>query len=73
MADDGTIYFTDASYKYKLHDFIWDILEGRPYGRLLSFDPVTKEIQVLARDLYFPNGIAVSPDQDYVVFCETPM
>ncbi|KAJ0040857.1 hypothetical protein Pint_28634 [Pistacia integerrima] len=43
IAEDGIIYFTDASYKYNLADYIWDILEGKPFGRLLSFDPVTKE------------------------------
>ncbi|KAJ4845788.1 hypothetical protein Tsubulata_041453 [Turnera subulata] len=73
IADDGTIYFTDASYKYDFHNFMGDILEGKPYGRFLSYDPITKQTTVLARDLYFPNGVAVSPDQDYVVFCETPM
>ncbi|KAJ6774787.1 PROTEIN STRICTOSIDINE SYNTHASE-LIKE 5-LIKE [Salix purpurea] len=56
-----------------LHEFLWDILEGKPYGRAMSYDPVTKETKVLAHDLYFANGIAVSPDQQYVVFCETPM
>ncbi|XP_002521695.2 protein STRICTOSIDINE SYNTHASE-LIKE 5 [Ricinus communis] len=73
IAEDGTIYFTDASYKYDLHDFMWDILEGKPYGRLMSFDPATKETKVLVRDLHFANGVAVSPNQEFVVFCETPM
>ncbi|XP_010033573.2 protein STRICTOSIDINE SYNTHASE-LIKE 6 [Eucalyptus grandis] len=73
VASDGTIYFTDASYKYTFGEFIWDILEGRPHGRLLSYDPATKETQVLARDLYFPNGIALSPNQSFVIFCETIM
>ncbi|KAI6671591.1 hypothetical protein NL676_006476 [Syzygium grande] len=55
VARDGTIYFTDASYKF------------------LSYDPATKETKVLARDLYFPNGVALSPDQSFVIFCETVM
>ncbi|KAJ4845789.1 hypothetical protein Tsubulata_041454 [Turnera subulata] len=73
IADDGTIYFTDASYKYNLEEDRWDILGGRPHGRFLSYDPVTKQTKVLARDLYFANGVAVSPQQDYVVFCESAM
>uniref|UniRef100_A0A5B6YXQ3 Strictosidine synthase conserved region domain-containing protein n=1 Tax=Davidia involucrata TaxID=16924 RepID=A0A5B6YXQ3_DAVIN len=73
ITQDGMIYFTDASYKYNLKDFIWDLLEGRPYGRFMSYDPSTKQTKVLVRDLYFPNGVAVSPDQDFVVFCESPM
>ncbi|KAA8547576.1 hypothetical protein F0562_004005 [Nyssa sinensis] len=73
MTQDGMIYFTDASYKYSLKDFIWDFLEGRPHGRLISYDPSTKQTKVLVRDLYFANGVAVSPDQEFLIFCETPM
>ncbi|KAJ6996905.1 hypothetical protein D5086_010455 [Populus alba] len=73
IAEDGTIYFTDASYKYNLLEFFWDLLEGKPYGRAISYDPVTKETKVLAHNLYFANGVVVSPDQQYVVFCESFM
>lgn len=73
VARDGLIYFTDASYKYKLKEHLMDILEGRPYGRVLSFDPSTKETKVLVRDLFFPNGVVVSPDQNSLIFCETVM
>lgn len=73
VAKDGTVYFTDASYKYNLHEFFQDIMEGRPRGRLISFDPISKRPNVLLTDLYFANGIAVSPHQDCVIFCETPM
>lgn len=73
VAHDGMIYFTDASYKYSLAEFKWDLLEGRPHGRLLSFDPSTQKIQILVPHLYFPNGVAVSPDQTSLIFCETVM
>ncbi|XP_021908230.1 protein STRICTOSIDINE SYNTHASE-LIKE 7-like [Carica papaya] len=73
IADNGVIYFTDASYKYNFKDYMLDILEGRPYGRFMSFDPATKRTTVLVSDLYFANGVAVSPDQTHVIFCETPM
>ena len=73
VAHNGIIYFTDASYKYGLSKFIWDLLEGKPHGRLLSYDPATKTTKVLVRDLYFANGVVVTPDQNYVIFCETPV
>lgn len=73
IANDGVIYFTDASSKYTLNEVFFDFLEGRPHGRLLSFDPSTKETKVLIPDLYFANGVAVSPDQDFVIFCESAM
>uniref|UniRef100_A0A0D9XM18 Strictosidine synthase conserved region domain-containing protein n=1 Tax=Leersia perrieri TaxID=77586 RepID=A0A0D9XM18_9ORYZ len=73
VAGDGTIYFTDASHKYSLAEHMADVLEARPHGRVMSFDPSTRQTTVLARDLYFANGVAVSPDQDSLIFCETIM
>ncbi|RLN41482.1 protein STRICTOSIDINE SYNTHASE-LIKE 5-like [Panicum miliaceum] len=73
VAADGTIYFTDASYKYNLTNHMTDILEARPHGRLLSFDPATGRTAALARGLYFANGVAVSPDQSSLIYCETVM
>ncbi|KAL4645679.1 hypothetical protein ACB092_02G252000 [Castanea dentata] len=72
VAHNGIIYFSDASHKYSLSKFIYDILEGRPNGRLLSYDPATKTTKVLVRDLYFANGVMATPDQNYVIFCKTP-
>ncbi|CAH1433354.1 unnamed protein product [Lactuca virosa] len=69
----GMVYFTDATYKYNYRSALNDLLEGRPHGRLLSYDPSTKQTKVIARDLYFANGVELSPDQDFVIFCETFM
>ncbi|XP_020093372.1 protein STRICTOSIDINE SYNTHASE-LIKE 5-like [Ananas comosus] len=71
VASDGLIYFTDASYKYSLEMHMMDILSGRPHGRLISFDPSTNRTVVLVRDLYFANGVALSPDQKSLIFCES--
>ncbi|KAL5557419.1 hypothetical protein UlMin_039655 [Ulmus minor] len=73
IAENGMIYFTEASNKYSLNEFMSDIVEGKPHGRLLSYDPTTKRTRVLLHDLYFANGLAVTPDQNYVIFCETVM
>jgi sugar lactone lactonase YvrE len=71
VAEDGTIYFTDSSYKFPLTELKADILEHQPNGRLLAFDPRTKQTQIILRDLYFANGVAISPDQSFVLVCET--
>ena len=71
VAADGIVYFTDASSKYNLSVHMADIMEGRPWGRLMSFDPSTSLTEVLLKGLYFPNGVSVSPDQGSVIFCET--
>ncbi|KAJ3681952.1 hypothetical protein LUZ60_014525 [Juncus effusus] len=71
VAKDGMIYFTDASDKYNLENHMLDILEARPHGRLLSFDPSTNQTTVLVHDLYFANGVSVAPDQNSIIYCET--
>lgn len=68
---DGTIYFTDASSKFGLTDLKADLLEHRGNGRFLAYDPKTKQTRVLVRDLYFANGVAISPDQTYALVNET--
>jgi sugar lactone lactonase YvrE len=73
VADDGTAYFSDASSKYSLGQYREDILEHRPYGRLLSYDPRAKRVERVLGDLYFANGVAVSGDQSFVLVCETSM
>jgi sugar lactone lactonase YvrE len=71
VAADGTIYFTDASYKFPLTQLKADLLEHQPNGRFLAYDPRTKQTRVLLRDLYFANGVAVSPDQSFVLVNDT--
>jgi sugar lactone lactonase YvrE len=71
IATDGTIYFTDASYKFPLTQLKADLLEHQPNGRFMAYDPKTKQTRVLLRDLYFANGVAVSPDQTFVLVNST--
>jgi len=71
VAADGTIYFTDASYKFPLTQLKADVLEHQPNGRFLAYDPRTKQTRVLLNDLYFANGVAVSPDQSFVLVNDT--
>jgi sugar lactone lactonase YvrE len=68
---DGTIYFTEASRKFPMSQFANDLLEHQPNGRLLALDPLSQKPRTLLRDLYFANGVAVSPDQSFVLVCET--
>jgi sugar lactone lactonase YvrE len=73
VAPDGIIYFTDASSKFADDHFMDDILEHRPNGRLLSYNPKSGETRLVLGDLYFPNGIAVSEDSSFLLFVETSM
>jgi sugar lactone lactonase YvrE len=71
VARDGTIYFSDASDKFGFGDHMLDLLEGRPHGRLIAHDPRTGTSRVLAKDLHFANGVALSQAEDFVLVNET--
>ncbi|XP_059432040.1 protein STRICTOSIDINE SYNTHASE-LIKE 4-like [Corylus avellana] len=68
---DGTLYFSVASTKFGLHNWYLDVLEAKPHGQLLKYDPSSGETSILLDDLGFANGVALSRDQDYLVVCET--
>lgn len=71
VAADGTVFFSDASHRFGIDDYVLDLIENRPSGRLLAYDPATKTTRVLLDDLHFANGVAVSPNQEYVLVNET--
>ncbi|EPG75086.1 strictosidine synthase [Leptospira fainei serovar Hurstbridge str. BUT 6] len=71
VAKDGTVYFSDASYKYGAPEYLYDLMEGVPHGRLLKYDPRTKKTTVLLKEIFFANGVALSKNEDFVVLNET--
>ncbi|MEM9887404.1 MAG: SMP-30/gluconolactonase/LRE family protein [Bacteroidota bacterium] len=71
IAENGIVYFSDASHKFDIENYKLDLLEHRPNGRLLAYDPSTKQTETLLDNLYFANGVAVSHEQDFVLVNET--
>uniref|UniRef100_A0A5F9D4Z4 Adipocyte plasma membrane-associated protein n=1 Tax=Oryctolagus cuniculus TaxID=9986 RepID=A0A5F9D4Z4_RABIT len=71
--DGRKIYFTDSSSKWQRRDYLLLVMEGTDDGRLLEYDTVTKEVKVLLDQLRFPNGIQLSPAEDFVLVAETTM
>jgi sugar lactone lactonase YvrE len=71
VAPDGTVYFSDSSVRYPLGAWKKDLLEYRPNGRLLAWSPTSRRADVVADGLYFPNGVALTPDRSVVLVCET--
>jgi len=70
-ASDGTVYFSDVSTKFTYDRWVLDLLEAKPYGRLLKYDPITRKTTVLLDSLGFANGVALSAKEDYILICET--
>jgi sugar lactone lactonase YvrE len=53
IAKDGTIYFSDASMRYGIDEYLLDFIEGKATGRLFSFDPrspAAKRLEVSYRE-----------------------
>ena len=71
ISREGVIYFTDASSKYGQNEYLYDLLEARPHGRLIRLDPATGQINVLLDKLFFANGVALSAEEDFVLVNET--
>jgi len=71
VAGDGKVYFSDASTRFSPGELLLEVMEARPHGRLLEYDPALDRTRVLLDDLYFANGVAVSPDGRFVLVAET--
>ncbi|MDG2137739.1 MAG: SMP-30/gluconolactonase/LRE family protein [Luminiphilus sp.] len=71
IAADGTIYFSDASMGFEFHNNLLDFYEGSMTGRLFAYSPQTQSIELLLDGLFFANGVALGPDDAYVLINET--
>lgn len=78
VAADGKVYFTDASTKFGASQWggtypasLLDILEHGGHGRLLVYNPDAGKATALLTGLNFANGLAIAPDQSYVLVNET--
>lgn len=71
ISPDGKIYFTDASNRFSIDQYKFDLLEHRPNGSFYEYDPASQQLTRLLDGLYFANGVAVSADGSYVLVNET--
>lgn len=71
VGSDGTIWFSEASSRWRLPAWKMDFLESRASGRLCAWLPTTgKTLEVLG-DLHFANGVAVDPEGRFVLVVES--
>ena len=67
---DGTIWFTDSSRRFGIHHYEGDLLEHSCTGRLLRRDP-DGAVETVLDGLAFSNGVALAPDESFVLVAET--
>lgn len=71
VLSNGSILMSDSSSRFALHDFIMDLLDGRPSGKLFVFHPEQDETRVLLDGISFANGVLLSRDESFVLVAET--
>ncbi|XP_060213701.1 protein STRICTOSIDINE SYNTHASE-LIKE 5-like [Lycium barbarum] len=70
-ASDGSLYFSVVSTKFGLHEWYLDVLEAKPHGQLLKYNPSLNQTSVILDNLAFANGVTLSADEDYLIVCES--
>ncbi|HST63544.1 MAG TPA: SMP-30/gluconolactonase/LRE family protein [Mycobacteriales bacterium] len=70
VAADGTVYFTDSTDRLGIDHWQGEILQHSGTGRLLRRG-LAAETTVLLDGLQFANGVALAPDESYLVVAET--
>ncbi len=71
VARDGVVYFTDSSSRHPFSVWRRELLEHRPNGRLLRYDPADGSVDVVVDGMWFPNGVALTPDESTLLVVET--
>lgn len=70
VAPDGSIYASDFSTRNNSTDFLLELVEFRPNGRLIKIDPDGKA-SVVAKNYVFPNGVCTSHDGSSILVSST--
>ncbi|XP_021744618.1 protein STRICTOSIDINE SYNTHASE-LIKE 10-like [Chenopodium quinoa] len=67
----GVVYFTSSSTNYPRRKYMSLILSNDKTGRLLKYNPHTKQVTKLLDNLTFPNGVSLSKDGKFLLLIET--
>ncbi|GGC57251.1 SMP-30/gluconolactonase/LRE family protein [Hoyosella rhizosphaerae] len=70
VASDGSIYFSDSSTEFVIPQWRAEMIAQTGTGRLLKRSP-DGAVDVIAEGLQFANGVALAPDESFVVVAES--
>ncbi|NGN44026.1 ABC transporter permease [Mesorhizobium sp. CGMCC 1.15528] len=71
IAPDGRIFFSEATIRFDMSEWMVDALEARGNGRIICFDPRNGSTRTVISNLRFPNGICMARDGQSFFFAET--
>ncbi|CAL8070668.1 unnamed protein product [Calicophoron daubneyi] len=67
----GNLLVSQSSTKYSVRQFPYELMEGKPNGRLLVVNPNVGAWRVLTPDLHIPNGVQLHRDGNSVLVAES--
>ena len=68
--DGDVIYFVDSSDVREVNEAVDDVVEAQPRGRLFYFNEITNDLRLLISDLFFPNGLQLTPNKEEILINE---
>lgn len=71
IAPDGRVFFSEATIRYEMYDWVIDGLEARGNGRIICYDPKDDSSRTVLPSLQLPNGICVEKNGQSLLFAET--
>ncbi|WP_158814767.1 SMP-30/gluconolactonase/LRE family protein [Methylocapsa sp. S129] len=71
IAPDGRIFFSEATIRFDMSEWMVDALEARGNGRIICYDPRDRSSRTVISKLLFANGICMANDGESFFFAET--
>ncbi len=78
VAPNGKLYFSDATTRFPAEQWggtfpasVLDIVEHSKTGRVIEYDPESKQSKVVVEGLSFANGVTADPKGNFILINET--
>ena len=71
VVPDGRVFFSDASTRFDGTEYMFDVTEARPNGRVLCFDPSSGKTTTVVKNMPFPNGVCTAHDGESIFVAST--
>ncbi|KAE9555764.1 hypothetical protein FO519_000978 [Halicephalobus sp. NKZ332] len=71
VINENEVIFTDASWLYRMDNFVTAAVSGLASGRVYHYNIKTGELHLLMDHLHFSNGIQLFPDKESFIVSET--
>ena len=71
IAPDGRIFFSEATVRFDMHEWMVDGLEARGNGRIICYDPRDRTTRTIIPNIRFANGVCVAHDGKSLLYAST--